>query len=103
MSSILARCIGLSGEAPIAVEKAATLLHREGGLRRCEARIALLDFLGLQREDLCEELGLSASTIDKYWSRIYAATGQRGREAARAWVEQVLTQAVSDETTTDDS
>lgn len=102
MSSILARCIGLAGEAPIAIDKAATLLHREGGLRRCEARIALLDYLGLQREDLCEELGLSAGTIDKYWSRIYATTGQRGREAARAWVEQMLTRAVGDGTTTDE-
>jgi hypothetical protein len=101
MSSLLARCIGFSGGAPISLDKATTLLHREGGIRRCEARIAVLDYLGLQREDLCEELGLSTSTIDKYWSRIYATTGQRGREATRVWVEQVLRRAIGGEAVSD--
>jgi DNA-binding CsgD family transcriptional regulator len=90
MSKILARCIGLGGDPEFSIEAAIVFLHREGGLRRSEARVAILDYLGCQREDLCEELGVTTATIDTYWKRIYRRTGCHGRESARAWVEEVL-------------
>jgi DNA-binding NarL/FixJ family response regulator len=90
--SILANCIGLAGKPPISLQAAIILLNREGGIRRCEARVAVLDYLGWQREDICEELGVTVGTIDTYWKRIYRATGRHSREAARAWVEELLSQ-----------
>jgi DNA-binding CsgD family transcriptional regulator len=90
MNSMLAKCIGLTGKPQISIDAAIILLSREGGIRRCEARIAVYDYLGLQREDMCEQFNVAPGTIDKYWGRIYDAIGCRGREAARAWVAELL-------------
>jgi DNA-binding CsgD family transcriptional regulator len=94
MNNIFARCIGLAGRPDISIDAAIILLHRHGKLRRCEARVAVLDYLGLQREELCEQLGITPGTIDKYWTRIYSSSGHHGRQAVRAWVEALLAQAV---------
>jgi DNA-binding CsgD family transcriptional regulator len=96
MSSILARCVGLTGKSGISLDAAILLLHRHGKLRRCEARLAFLDYLGLQREELCEQLGIASGTIDKYWTRIYTTTGRHGREAVRGWVQELLTKAIDE-------
>jgi DNA-binding NarL/FixJ family response regulator len=93
MSIVLARSLGLGGQPEIPMEAAIVYLHRVGGVRRCEARVAVLDYMGLQREDMCEELGVTTATIDTYWKRIYATTGHHSREAARAWVEELLKSA----------
>lgn len=97
MSTILARCIGIAGQPQISKDKAIVYLHREGKIRRCEAHVAVLDYLGVQREDMSELLGISVQTIDKYWTRLYAATGRQGREAARAWVGEMLARAIAEE------
>ena len=90
MSSMLARYIGLTGTPQLSIDAAILLLSREGGMRRCEARIAVYDYLGLQREDMVEQFNIAPETIDKYWGRIYDAIGYRGREAARTWVAELL-------------
>jgi DNA-binding NarL/FixJ family response regulator len=99
VSAILARCIGLADQPQISKDKAIVYLHREGKIRRCEAHVAVLDYLGVQREEMSEQLGISVQTVDKYWTRIYAATGRQGREAARAWVGELLAQAIAGEST----
>jgi hypothetical protein len=96
MTNILAQCIGLHGTPQISIDAAIVLISREGGIRRCEARIAVLDYLGWQREELCEYLGVTVGTIDKYWTRIYATTGKHGREVTRSWVEELLARGVSE-------
>ena len=78
-----------------AIDAAVLLLHRRGNIRRCEARLAIYDYLGLQRNELCEQLNVAPGTLDKYWTRIYVATGRQGRKAAREWVEQILVQATA--------
>lgn len=100
MSNLFARCIGLAGQPQISIDAAVIYLHRRGKLRRREAHIAVLDYLGWQREELCEYLGITVKTVDKYWTRIYAATGCHGRAAARAWVEEMLAQAIDEEANT---
>ena len=97
MSTILARCIGLGGRPQISIDKAILYLHREGNIRRCEAHVAMLDYLGVQREEMSEQLGISVQTVDKYWTRIYAATGRQGRDAARAWVGEMLARAIAED------
>lgn len=99
MSTTLARCIGLAGRPQISIDKAILYLHREGNIRRCEAHVAILDYLGVQREEMGEKIGISVQTVDKYWTRIYAATGRQGREAARAWVGEMLARAIAEDNT----
>ncbi len=96
MSNILAQCIGLAGKPEISIDAAIVYLHRYGKLRRCEARVVVLDYLGLQREELCEQLGITPRTIDKYWTRIYARTGYHGREAVRVWVEELIAHEIAE-------
>jgi len=93
MSSVLARCIGLAGESRFSIDAAIVLLSREGGIRRCEARVAVYDYLGWQRDEMSEHFNIATETIDKYWGRIYDTLGLNGREAARAWVAELLEQA----------
>ncbi|NTU84196.1 MAG: hypothetical protein HGA45_33315 [Chloroflexales bacterium] len=97
MSTILARCIGLAGQPHISKDKAIVYLHREGKIRRCEAQVAVLDYLGIQREEMSELLGISVQTVDKYWTRLYATTGRQGREAVRTWVEEMLARAIAED------
>lgn len=92
MAMTLARCIGLAGETIISIDAAIILVSREGGLRRAEARIAVYDYLGWQRVDMCEQLNVAPATIDKYWGRIYDTIGSRGRVAARTWIAELLEQ-----------
>lgn len=92
MTSILARMIGLTSGEPISPETAAILVERRSALSRCEARMVVLDLLGIGREDLSEELGLSTESIHTYWKRVYRKTGQRGRAAVRVWAERLLAQ-----------
>lgn len=92
MTSVLARCIGLTGTPNFSIDAAIILLSREGGIRRCEARLAVYDYLGWQREEMCEQFNVAPGTIDKYWGRIYDTIGRQGREAARAWVAELLEQ-----------
>ena len=82
--SILARIIGLTGGDPISPETAALLVERRSALSRCEARMVVLDFLGVPREELSDELGLSTESIHTYWKRVYRKTGHRSRAAVRA-------------------
>jgi DNA-binding CsgD family transcriptional regulator len=71
--------IGLAGGYSISSEAAAILIERRSALSRCEARMVVLDLLGVTREDLSDELGLSTQSIHTYWKRVYRKTGQRGR------------------------
>lgn len=93
MTSVLARCIGLTGGATFSIDAAIVLLSREGDIRPCEARIAVYDYLGWRRDEMCEQFNLAPGTVDKYWGRIYDATGLPGRKAARAWVTELLKEA----------
>lgn len=93
MSKLLARCIGLAGEPNFSIDAAIVLLSREGGIRRCEARVAVYDYLGWQRDEMCEHFNLAPGTIDRYWGRIYDTIGIHGREATRAWVAELLEEA----------
>jgi DNA-binding CsgD family transcriptional regulator len=97
VSTILARCIGLDGRPQISKDKAILYLHRKGKIRRCEAQVAVLDYFGIQREEMSELLGIAVQTVDKYWTRLYATTGRQGREAVRAWVEEMLAQAIAED------
>lgn len=90
MTSILARMIGLADDNHIPPETAAILIERRSALSRCEARMVVLDLLGVVREDLSDELGLSTESIHTYWKRVYRKTGQRGRAAVRVWTESLL-------------
>lgn len=88
--SILARLMGLGGDDPIPPETAALLIERRSALSRCEAWMVVLDLLGVVREELSDELGLSVESINTYWKRVYRKTGQRGRPAVRTWAEALL-------------
>lgn len=41
--------------------------------------MVVLDLLGIVREELSDELGLSIESINTYWKRVYRKTGRRGR------------------------
>lgn len=90
MTSVLAKMIGLAGGDPIPPEAAILILERRSPLSHCEARMVVLDLLGVTREDLSDELGLSTESIHTYWKRVYRKTEQRGRVAVRAWAEGLL-------------
>ena len=92
MTSILAKMIGLAGDDPMSRETAAILIERRSTLSRCEARLVVHDLLGVVREDLSDELGLSTESIHTYWKRVYRKTGQPGRVAVRTWAERLLAQ-----------
>jgi DNA-binding CsgD family transcriptional regulator len=91
---IIARVIGLTGDDPIPPDVAALLIERQSALSRCEARMVVLDLLGVRREDLSDELGLSTESIHTYWKRIYRKSGQRGRAAVRIWAQALLAKEI---------
>lgn len=94
MSSLLARCIGLSQHQQISMDAAILLLERRTALSRSEARVVILDYLGWPRDQMCEHLGVSVETIRTYWKRIYRKANCRKRDTVRAWIEMILTQEI---------
>jgi DNA-binding CsgD family transcriptional regulator len=90
MSSLFARFIGLAPGQQIAPDAAIVLVERRSSLSRSEARVLVLDYLGVSRDELSDHLGVSIETVRTYWKRIYRKTGCRSREAARAWFERLL-------------
>lgn len=90
MSSIFARCIGLSPEQSIPADAAIVLLQRRTKLTRAQARVLVLDYLGWPRTELSEYLGISVATVGTYWKRIYRKTKHHSREAVHAWFEQII-------------
>jgi DNA-binding CsgD family transcriptional regulator len=89
--------MGLGDDEPISPETAAVLIERRSALSRCEARMVVLDLLGIVREELSDELGLSIESINTYWKRVYRKTGQRGRPAVRTWAEALLAQELGED------
>lgn len=96
MSTIFARCLGLSGDGPIGIEGAITLLRRRTALTRAEAQVVVLDYLGRSRADLQRELGVSTDSVKTYWRRIYKKTACRSRPMLHTWVEQVIRSELAD-------
>jgi DNA-binding CsgD family transcriptional regulator len=94
MSSLFARCIGLSQHQQISMDAAILLLERRTTLSRSEARVVVLDYLGWPRDQMCEHLGVSVETIRTYWKRIYRKTNLRTRTALRGWLEALLAQEI---------
>lgn len=90
MSSLLARSIGLVQDRPIATDVAIILLERRSPLTRTESRLVVFDYLGLTREQLATELGVSITTLKSYWKRINKKMNTPSRAALRCWVETTL-------------
>ena len=90
MGSLLARSIGLVQDQPIATDAAIILLERRSPLTRTEARLVVFDYLGLTREQLAAELGVSVETLKSYWKRINKKMNTQSRAALRSWVEATL-------------
>lgn len=90
MSSIFARCVGLSDGEPVPPDVAVRIVERRSNLSYVEARVVVLDYFGTKRGQISDQLEVSTETVRTYWKRIYDKTNRRGRKAIRAWVEQVL-------------
>jgi DNA-binding CsgD family transcriptional regulator len=90
MSSIFARCVGLSDGDPLRPDVAVRIVQRRSTLSYVESRVAVLDYFGERRGQISEQLEVSTETVRTYWKRIYVKTKRRGRAAIRAWVERIL-------------
>jgi DNA-binding CsgD family transcriptional regulator len=90
MSSILARCIGVTHTHHIALDVAIVILKRRSSLTRSEARLVVLDYRGWTREQMSAYLNLSVETVRTYWKRVYRKTDCRTRPALHNWLEDIL-------------
>ncbi len=99
MSKFYGRCVGLADSPAFSPEAAILVLQRRSTLSRGEARVAVYDFLGVQRGQLSKQLHVSLETIHTYWKRIYHKTKIRSRTPVRAWVEDILRQEMEGDST----
>lgn len=90
MSSIFARCVGLSDGEPLRPDVATRIVQRRSTLSYVESRVAVLDYFGERRGQISEQLEITTETVRTYWKRIYEKTNLRGRAAIRTWVEGIL-------------
>lgn len=88
--SIFTRFFGLSADDPFPYYAAVLLLERRTSLARNEAHVIVMDYLGLERDEICGHLKISTETIRTYWKRIYRKTNCRGRREIRCWLETTL-------------
>jgi DNA-binding CsgD family transcriptional regulator len=95
MASILAQCIGLNDGGPVPPHIAAALLERRTPLARSEARILVLDYIGLSREQICEYLQVSSETVRTYWKRIYRKTACHSRAEVHVLLETIIRNELS--------
>ena len=92
MGSLLARCLGIATRDALSHEMLIIVLERRSTLSRTEARAAILDYLGLTRDELIAQLQIAPETLKTYWKRAYRKVGCRDRRELRQWVEQILRQ-----------
>jgi|GEM_PF-1249776 len=90
MSSLLAKCIGISREQQLSMDATIVILERRSQLARTEARMLVLDYVGWSRDQLSDQLNVSIETVRTYWKRIYRKTNCRTRAEARQWLESIL-------------
>ena len=97
MSKIFARFLGFTQGQPLTYDAAVLMLERHSPLSRSEARVLVLDYLGVSRDELSEQLDISIETIRTYWKRVYLKTNIRTRDEVRVWVERLLQKELRDE------
>lgn len=96
MSKIFARFLGFTQGQPLTYDAAVLMLERHSPLSRSEARVLVLDYLGVSRDELSEQLDISIETIRTYWKRMYRKTRCRTRTDIRGWLEATLQQELGD-------
>lgn len=94
MSSIFARCVGLLDGKQISQEAAILVVERRSTLSYGEARVVVLDYLGVKRGQMSQQIKVSVETIRTYWKRIYEKTNIHSRKPLRKWVETILLQEI---------
>ncbi|NJO81931.1 MAG: hypothetical protein HC828_03520 [Blastochloris sp.] len=90
MPQLLVRILGLVPDERISVDSAVLLIQRCSTLSRSESQVILLDYMGVNRDEICAHMGVSSESVRTYWKRIYRKIGCHTRTAARTWVEALL-------------
>jgi DNA-binding NarL/FixJ family response regulator len=87
-TTIEIRAGGLPSTALAVEEEQLARRLRAHGLTDRECDLVRLDVQGFSRAEIAEQLGISPTTLKKYWSVIYDKLGIQRRSMLRLWIMQ---------------